>query len=188
MKNKKGFTLVELIVVLAILAVLLVIAVPVAFGSLERAKDKAVTASISNIKGAVDAAHGLTYIAPELRAEFGKEQIAILHYINKTFVKSGPATGDYAGKAFEDFYFKTMTESAIQVEKNAYFAITVKEHHEKNVYELYITYSKEGYTGDPSTESGRLLLKPKYPYYQFSSADGLYRKFKSAGDTGEIIK
>ncbi|MEG2843339.1 MAG: prepilin-type N-terminal cleavage/methylation domain-containing protein, partial [Ruthenibacterium sp.] len=33
MKNKKGFTLIELIVVLAILAVIAAIAVPTAFGS-----------------------------------------------------------------------------------------------------------------------------------------------------------
>ena len=44
LKNKKGFTLVELLVVLAILAILIAIAVPVMAGALNDAKEKVVLA------------------------------------------------------------------------------------------------------------------------------------------------
>lgn len=52
-KTKKGFTLVELIVVLAILAIITVIAVPTAFGSIEKARVGADTASIDAFNSAI---------------------------------------------------------------------------------------------------------------------------------------
>ncbi|MEG1074286.1 MAG: prepilin-type N-terminal cleavage/methylation domain-containing protein [Ruthenibacterium sp.] len=53
MKNKKGFTLIELIVVLAILAVIAAIAVPTAFGSIEKAQIAADTATVDSINSAI---------------------------------------------------------------------------------------------------------------------------------------
>ncbi|MEG1153635.1 MAG: prepilin-type N-terminal cleavage/methylation domain-containing protein, partial [Ruthenibacterium sp.] len=53
MKNKKGFTLIELIVVLAILAVIAAIAVPTAFGSIEKANVAADKASIEGLNSAI---------------------------------------------------------------------------------------------------------------------------------------
>ncbi|MEG2595993.1 MAG: prepilin-type N-terminal cleavage/methylation domain-containing protein, partial [Ruthenibacterium sp.] len=53
MKNKKGFTLIELIVVLAILAVIAAIAVPTAFGSIEKANVAADKASIDGLNSAI---------------------------------------------------------------------------------------------------------------------------------------
>lgn len=53
MRNKKGFTLIELIVVLAILAIVAAIAVPTAFGSIEKAQIAADKASIDSMNSAI---------------------------------------------------------------------------------------------------------------------------------------
>ena len=52
-KSKKGFTLIELIVVLAILAVVAAIAVPTAFGAIEKAKVAADNASIDSFNSSI---------------------------------------------------------------------------------------------------------------------------------------
>ncbi|MEG2924766.1 MAG: prepilin-type N-terminal cleavage/methylation domain-containing protein [Oscillospiraceae bacterium] len=51
--NKKGFTLIELIVVLAILAVIAAIAVPTAFGAITDAQIAADTASVEGFNSAI---------------------------------------------------------------------------------------------------------------------------------------
>ncbi|MEG2022243.1 MAG: prepilin-type N-terminal cleavage/methylation domain-containing protein [Oscillospiraceae bacterium] len=51
--NKKGFTLIELIVVLAILAVIAAIAVPTAFGAITDAQTAADTASVEGFNSAI---------------------------------------------------------------------------------------------------------------------------------------
>ncbi|MEG2436415.1 MAG: prepilin-type N-terminal cleavage/methylation domain-containing protein [Ruthenibacterium sp.] len=53
MKRKNGFTLIELIVVLAILAVIAAIAIPTAFGSIEKAHVAADKASIEALNSAI---------------------------------------------------------------------------------------------------------------------------------------
>ena len=52
-KNKKGFTLVELLVVIAIIGILAVVAVPALFKSIEKAKVAELEADISAIRSAV---------------------------------------------------------------------------------------------------------------------------------------
>lgn len=53
MRVKKGFTLIELIVVLAILAILAAIAIPTAFGSIEKAKASACAGSRADLLSAL---------------------------------------------------------------------------------------------------------------------------------------
>ncbi|MDP2071307.1 type II secretion system protein [Methylotenera sp.] len=52
--NSVGFTLVELLVVLAILALLLTLAVPRYFTSIERAKDVALKQSLNTLRESID--------------------------------------------------------------------------------------------------------------------------------------
>lgn len=51
--NKKGFTLIELIVVLAILAIIAAIAIPSAFGSIDNARQQADEATVASINSAI---------------------------------------------------------------------------------------------------------------------------------------
>ncbi|MEG1012031.1 MAG: prepilin-type N-terminal cleavage/methylation domain-containing protein [Ruthenibacterium sp.] len=52
-RERRGFTLIELIVVLAILAIVAAIAVPLAFGSLDKAKLAADKASLESVNSAI---------------------------------------------------------------------------------------------------------------------------------------
>ncbi|WP_342792312.1 type II secretion system protein, partial [Clostridioides difficile] len=52
MKNKKGFTLVELLVVIAIIGILAIVALPALFKNIEKAKIAKLEADISAIKSA----------------------------------------------------------------------------------------------------------------------------------------
>lgn len=53
-KLKKGFTLVELLVVLAILALLLTLAVPKYFSSIERAKEATLRQDLNTLRESID--------------------------------------------------------------------------------------------------------------------------------------
>lgn len=52
-RNEKGFTLIELMVVVLIIGILVAIAIPVFNGTANNAKDKACTANVRTIAGAV---------------------------------------------------------------------------------------------------------------------------------------
>lgn len=58
MRCRRGFTLVELLVVMAILATLLSIAAPRYFGSVERAKENALRQSLAVMRDGIDKFYG----------------------------------------------------------------------------------------------------------------------------------
>ena len=61
----KGFSLVELLVVLAILALLLTIAIPRYFSSIERAKETALKEDLNTLRESIDKFYGDTGQYPE---------------------------------------------------------------------------------------------------------------------------
>lgn len=97
LKDKKGFTLVEILVVLAILAILIAIAVPTMIGALNDAKDKA---SLADARTA--------YIAYEIKKSTTNTitNADILEYMDKTGdanIKCAIVT-DADGKITEFYY------------------------------------------------------------------------------------
>lgn len=96
LRNKKGFTLVELLVVLAILAILIAIAVPSMMGALNDARDKA---SLADARAA--------YIAYELKSSV--TSTVTLSDI-KTYIDKADATiavsVTKAGNKVTEFYYQ----------------------------------------------------------------------------------
>jgi len=74
----KGFTLVELLVVLAILAMLLTLAVPKYFSSLERAKEAALQQNLNTVRENID-----KFYADKGRYPESLEDLVALKYIRK---------------------------------------------------------------------------------------------------------
>jgi general secretion pathway protein G len=76
--RRRGFTLVELLVVLAILAILITIAVPRYFGHVDRAKEAALKQSLSVMRDAIDKYHGDLGKYPD-----SLDELATRRYIRK---------------------------------------------------------------------------------------------------------
>lgn len=64
-KNKKGFTLVELLVVIAIIGILAVVAVPALFSNINKAKVASVESDYSSVKSAALSYYADTNTLPE---------------------------------------------------------------------------------------------------------------------------
>jgi type II secretion system protein G len=91
-RNNKGFTLVELMVVLLILGILVAIAVPIYNTSQDKAKETACDANIRTLEGAAALYHAETGNWPK---EDGEEDLSLLEneYIKE--VPECPSGGTY---------------------------------------------------------------------------------------------
>jgi general secretion pathway protein G len=65
MRLRRGFTLIELMVVMAIIAVLLTIAAPRYFNHLDRAKEATLRQTLAVVRDAIDKFHGDTSAYPD---------------------------------------------------------------------------------------------------------------------------
>ena len=128
-KNNKGFTLVELIVVLVILAILAAILVPALLGYIDRAREKQLT---TNAEAALVAAQGLmadAYGAYEKPADFiTADKIQNLTDINEHFSYSWKVEETYDSsslnkKMYKIKYFAYYSETA---DKTAYWSVDNK--------------------------------------------------------------
>ncbi len=76
MKLRRGFTLIELMVVMAIIAVLLTIAAPRYFNHLDRAREATLRQTLAVVRDAIDKFHGDTSNYPE-----GIEELVTKRYL-----------------------------------------------------------------------------------------------------------
>lgn len=91
-KNKKGFTLVELLVVIAIIGILAVVAVPALFSNINKAKVASVESDYSSIKSAALSYYSDTNKIPVTTND--KTGLTIL----ETYMESLPDKADIGGK------------------------------------------------------------------------------------------
>ncbi|AXU51718.1 type II secretion system protein [Clostridioides difficile] len=91
-KNKKGFTLVELLVVIAIIGILAVVAVPALFSNINKAKVASVESDYSSIKSASLSYYSDTNKIPVTTTD--KAGLTIL----ETYMESLPDKADIGGK------------------------------------------------------------------------------------------
>ena len=76
--HRAGFTLVELLVVMAILATLITIAAPRYFGHVDRAREASLKTSLNVMRDAIDKFHGDQGRYPE-----GLDELVVKKYIRK---------------------------------------------------------------------------------------------------------
>ncbi|MEG0878441.1 MAG: prepilin-type N-terminal cleavage/methylation domain-containing protein [Oscillospiraceae bacterium] len=101
--NKKGFTLIELIVVLAILAVIAAIAVPTAFGAITDAQTAADTASVEGFNSAIRMQATLLRGNATIDEEKNKVSVAI----------TNAAMADFKPQADRNIYWIAPTDTSV---------------------------------------------------------------------------
>ena len=84
--SQRGFTLIELVVVMAIVALLASIAAPRYFNSVERAKERVLMQNLNLMRDAIDKFHGDTGAYPATLAELASKR-----YLRK--IPEDPLTG-----------------------------------------------------------------------------------------------
>lgn len=87
-KNKKGFTLVELLVVIAIIGILAVVAVPALFSNINKAKVASVESDYSSVKSAA-----LSYYSDENKLPVDESNLDVF----ESYMESIPTKADIGG-------------------------------------------------------------------------------------------
>jgi len=127
-KNNKGFTLVELIVVLVILAILAAILVPALLGYIDRAREKQY---VLNAKSALTAAQA------QLTSIYAKAQPSLTS-ADKSVIKT---TADVPGTAFT--VYLSVTPADDKTSDHGAYTVYGAEYTENNVTMWFTKDSKE---------------------------------------------
>ena len=131
-KNNKGFTLAELLIVVAIIAVLVAIAIPVFTTQLERSRD---TVTISNAR----AAYALAQTAYLVQDSDAANQVT---YTAGTGGAATVTVGGVVSKGVQDNSFSNQTEDFVIATQ---FTAGCKDMDSKpNTYKLSFTYDANG--------------------------------------------
>jgi len=100
---KKGFALVELLIVLAVIAALMAVATPMAFNAVKQAKASQVAQNLQNIKAAVE-----NYVSTERELPSSTSDLVSKGYIstvpNNYYIYTDPSTLDSGGSTVTIVY------------------------------------------------------------------------------------
>ncbi len=118
--NNKGFTLVELIVVLVILAILAAILVPALLGYIDRAREKQVT---TNAEAALVASQGLMADAYKTYADPSTE-VTIAKIVNLTDIAE---TGFGAAYTATEYNSASVSRGMYKISSFAYYSPNYKQ-------------------------------------------------------------
>lgn len=145
--NNKGFTLVELIVVLVILAILAAILVPALLGYIDRAREKQY---VLNAKSALTAAQA------ELSSLYGEGKYE-LTTAKKTTIQN---TADVPGTKFTIYTGKKLTETDVKgytttADKHAAYTVKAAIYEENGVY---MVFYDGAWTGCQSESDAQALI------------------------------
>ena len=133
-KNNKGFTLVELIVVLVILAILAAILVPALLGYIDRAREKQY---VLNAKSALTAAQA------QLTSIYAKAQPSLNPSTDYSVIKN---TADVPGD--HSTIYLTVTPDDEKTSDHGAYTVYGAEYEENNVKMWFTKDSKEWAQGD----------------------------------------
>lgn len=100
MGNKKGFTLIEILVVIGIIGLLAVFLVPKFFGSQDRAKEAAVKAVAHSIQLAVES-YNMENMSYPVAKNIGIKSLCVNYLMPGEYVSEVPKN-PYTGKEYED--------------------------------------------------------------------------------------
>ncbi|ODN30827.1 type II secretion system protein [Fervidobacterium thailandense] len=97
---RKGFTLVELLIVLAVIAALMAVATPLALNAVKNAKASQVAQNFRNVKAAVE-----NYVNVEKPTN--ANNITLTNLVNKKYLSAAPANFDVTA-TYNDGIFKVI--------------------------------------------------------------------------------